>query len=541
MRAAVAYPVQKWTWVVLIACSLSGCTVLEHAVHLKKTAEQQSQQLDDHQDIFVSNLKQRAARLAAQEVNRPWLAGRAQPLARDVTLPEPLRANVKTALMFPNNRVDLPTLASRITQATAIPVRINPDALLPQERFLPRLSGGQGAASLPHTAVEFTLPTGAQPLATVLDHAAAHLGVWWRYRNGAIEIYRTESRVFNVRALLLRATSVASLGRTGSSSGSGDFTSTSSTRVESTVDDVMQAVVSRLQPFLTEAGTVAAHNDGSSLVVVTDTPNALNRVGEFIEGENRALTRRVRLLFEEVTVVLNEEGSAGIDWNLVYTATRAAVNASAAGAVVGQVAGSIATSVHDGRWEGSNAIIRALKEIGTVTRHVKVPLTTLNRRPVTHAVRTTFSWIDRVQTTSVSTTHDGGVAGALPSVSVSQKEETVGQFLTVIPDAQADGQILLSVAYDSTVAQPLTSVKFGQGDNAVEVQQLTVDGTGTVQQIELRPGQPVIVSGFDRRYAQTDQRRLDDALPLVLGGSNRNTQTRETTLIILTAATEEGF
>src|SRR5690606_21762042 len=147
----------------------------------------------------------------------------------------------------------------------------------------------------------------------------------------------------------------------------------------------------------------------------------------------------------------------------------------------------------------------------------------------------------RVQTTAVSAAHEGGVAGALPSVSVSQKEETVGQFLTVIPDAQDDGQILLSIAYDTTVAQPLTSVKFGQGDNAVQIQQLTVDGSGTVQQIELRPGQPVIVAGFDRQQTQTDSQRLDDGMPLLFGGSNRNNESRETTLIILTALAEDGF
>ncbi len=524
-----------------VASILSGCSVLQQSRAFRQAAQDASQQLVTQQQRFAATLNDAGARRAAQEVNRPWLAGRAQPLAREVTLPEALRTHVKTALMFPDNRVDLPALAERVTQATGIPVRIHPDALLPVERFLPRLAGSTAGTQLVARRPAFILPTGAQPLAQVLDHAAAHLGVWWRYQHGAIEIYRTETRVFNVRALLLRASSVASLGMTGPSGSSGAFASASNTRVESTVDDVMDAVVARIEPFLTEAGVVAAHGDGSSLVVVTDTPAALDRVAAFLERENRALTRRVRLLFEEVSVVLNEEGEAGIDWNLIYAASRAAATASSGGAVLGQVAGSLSASLSDGRWEGSSAIIQALRQVGTVTRHTRVPLTTLNRRPVTHAVRTTFSWIDRVQTTSVSTTREGGVSGALPSVSVSQKEETVGQFLTVIPDAQEDGQVLLSIAYDSTVAQPLTSVKFGQGDNAIEIQQLTVDGSGTVQQLELRPGQPVIVAGLDRQYTQTDRRRLDEDAPMLLGGSSRSARGRETTLLILTAAVEEGF
>ena len=69
---------------------------------------------------------------------------------------------------------------------------------------------------------------------------------------------------------------------------------------------------------------------------------------------------------------------------------------------------------------------------------------------------------------------------------VSQKEETVGSFLTIVPDAQDDGQILLSVSYDNTVAQPLKTLSFGSGNNEIKLQQKTVDGIGTVQQLQAR-------------------------------------------------------
>src|SRR5690606_7139715 len=163
------------------------------------------------------------------------------------------------------------------------------------------------------------------------------------------------------------------------------------------------------------------------------------------------------------------------------------------------VSGALTATASTGRWAGSSAIIRALNEVGVVLRHTSVPMVTLNRRPVTHAVRTTFSWIDQVQTTATPALGGGGVSAALPSVSVSQKEETVGQFLTLVPDAQEDGQVLLAVSYDNTVAQPLTSITFGEGSASVQIQQLTIEGSGSVQQVELRPGQPMIVSGFDRQ------------------------------------------
>ncbi|MGE4334647.1 MAG: hypothetical protein AB7E55_01560, partial [Pigmentiphaga sp.] len=225
----------------------------------------------------------------------------------------------------------------------------------------------------------------------------------------------------------------------------------------------------------------------------------------------------------------------------IYTAGRLGAALAVPGAAGNALAGALQIESASGPWQGSRLVLQALNRLGTVTRHTSIPLVTLNRRPVTHAVRTTFSWIDKVQTTAMAASTEGGVAASLPSVSVSQKEETVGQFLTLVPDAQADGQILLSIAYDTTVAQPLTTVTFGRGDNAVEIQQLTVDGNGTVQQVELRPGQPMIVSGFERRHEEGNRQRLDKGWPAWLGGGEKAGKARETTLVIITAMVEEGF
>jgi predicted DNA-binding antitoxin AbrB/MazE fold protein len=110
-----------------------------------------------------------------------------------------------------------------------------------------------------------------------------------------------------------------------------------------------------------------------------------------------------------------------------------------------------------------------------------------------------------------------------------------------VPDVQEDGQILLSVAYDNTVAKPLQTITFGEGDNQVQIQQITIDGDGTVQQVALRPGQPMIISGFDRRQDELQNRRLSEGLPLLGGGLDRLSHVETSTLLIVTAQAEEGF
>ncbi|OVZ54355.1 hypothetical protein CDO44_26810 [Pigmentiphaga sp. NML080357] len=516
-----------------LAC---GCAQIEAMRKIDDGAARASQSIASAQIGFQQAVVNARQRLQAQDVDRPWLAGRPQPLAREVTLPEPLRASVETALMFPGGKVDLQTLGEQVALATGIQVRVRPEALLPHEAFLPRLATPAAAGAAAPPAGQVALPTGLHPLPRLLDLAANRLGVYWKYTAGAIVFYRTETRVFNVRALTLKASAAASLGRSGGG-GAGAFESASSTRIESGGSDALAAVKSKVEPFLTRAGIIAANGDASGLIVVTDTPEALDRVAAFLERENKALTRRVRLMFEEIELVARNQSEQGIDWNLVYRRTREALQGGAPESLVSDVAGTgVGVSITGGRWDGTALVLKALSEVGTITRRTTVPLQTLNRRPVTHAVRTTFTYIDQVQVTTVASS-----AGTSTAPSVTQKEETVGSFLTVIPDAQDDGQILLTIAYDNTVAQPLKTLTFGANGNQVQLQQKTIDGMGTVQQVELRPGQPVLISGFERSQDQYDKRRLDEGAPLILGGSGKTARERRNTVVLITAQVEEGF
>ncbi|CAK7022268.1 type IVB pilus formation R64 PilN family outer membrane protein [Kerstersia gyiorum] len=480
-----------------------------------------------------------AARQAAQLVGKPWLAGPAQPLARDAILPPALRGDIDTTLLFTPERGSLTLLGERIYRATGIPVRIAPEALLPAASFLPRLAVDGGPQADAELAPE--LPSGPRPLPQLLDALAHRLNLSWRYADGAIIFFRTESRVFDVRLLTLDASTDVRLGRSSSSETDG-FKSEAETTLALRGEDAMAALKARLEPMLTRAGVLAAVPGGGQSVVVTDTPEALDRVARFLEQENRALTRRIKLVFEEITVELDDEHRQGLDWSLLYAGGGALLHAAMPGGLAATDAGGqTGASLQRGGLQGSRAILDAVKRAGKVVRHTRVPIYTLNRRPVTHAVRRTFSYIDEVQTTAVAAAGSGGTAVSLPSVSISQKEATVGVFLTLLPDAQANGQILLSVAYDNSVAQPLQSVTFGEAGQQVQIQQITVDGNGAVQQVALRPGQVMVISGFERNEDESSSRRVAPGWPLAAGGQDQAAQRRRTTLLLVSAQQEEGF
>lgn len=520
--------------VLCVMATLAGCALQQKLREITLSAEAAHAEIADERRIFSDAVGNAKARRAAQHVDRPWLAGRAQPLAREITLPPALRADVSTTLVFPGAALDLPAIAQRITLATGIPVHVRPDALLPQERFAPRLGGSATAPA--HAAIasaSMSLSGEPGPLSKLLDRVSATLGVRWRYAEQRIEFYRTETQVFNVRALTLNADAEAALGA-GSEASSQGFSSVSKTRLSGGKVALMEVVRQRIEPFLSQAGVVVAEPGAGSLVVVTDTPDVLKRIGRYLEQENRSLTRRVRLIVDEITLATHESGEAGLDWNLVFSSAKLAAAAFMPGGGFEQ-AGGLGLGLQQGPFSGSELVVQALGKAGKIVRRSSLPVLTLNRRPVSHAVRTTFSYIDQVQTTALS----DGSGAALPTVSVSQREETVGSLLTLVPDAQEDGQILLSVAYDNTVAQPLRSITFGDKAHPLQLQQITIDGNGTVQQVALRPGQPLVISGFERRQEETEERRLNPGFPMVLGGSDRATSQHLTTIMVVTAQLEE--
>ncbi|MGB6241811.1 MAG: hypothetical protein WBF69_04940 [Castellaniella sp.] len=522
----------------LLALSLllSGCALQERLQQAAQRYRQADQAVEQGHERFVRSLNDPVQRRAAQDIDKPWVAGRSQPLARELSLPPALRARVRTTLLFADGTDDLSRIARRISAVTGIPVHVRPDALLPSWHFLPRLAQTAGQGVAPRDAEQpFDLASAPAPLPQILDRLCAHLGVRWRYVQDRIEFFRTETRVFNIRALTLDARAQASLGL-GARQTDGGFISTSSTQLQSGDQDVMKTVRARIEPFLSQAGLLVAEQGAGATIVVTDLPDVLDRVAAYLDQENRSLTRRVRLVFEELTVALNEQAQASLDWNVVFSGARLAAGL-AVPALSSGPAGRLGVGITHGTLSGSEAVIQALGESVRLVRRSSVPMLTLNRRPVTHAVRTTFSYIDRVETTPLS----GANGLAVPAVSVNQKEETVGSLLTLVPDAQENGQILLSLAYDNTVAQPLKTVTFGGRDNPLQLQQLTVEGNGTVQQLALQPGQPLVVSGFDRQQSEAGERRLNPGLPAILGGGDRLNTQRLATVLIITAQVEEGL
>lgn len=514
------------------ALMLSGCsTVAPRVATDRADASLQIQQ--QRQEFKASIVQAEQARLDAQVVNKPYLVGNSQPLSREVSMPEVLRRKAPVTVLIQSGPVELQTALQQLAQASGIHINVTSDALLPPSAFAPRLGGAQSANPVQAPA-RVTMNVQDRPLWSVLDDVARQASVSWRPVNGGVEFYRVETRVFSLSAIPQMASTTASLGRNGGSNNV--FESQSKTSFETKDQNLIKGLTASIDALLSMSGkaTISAENQ---TLIVTDDRESLERVAAFVKEQNKAMSRRVRVLIEAIEVVDKDATEMGVDWNLLYATANSAISMSSPAALTGSQSGVLGLTAPEGsgRFAGSSVMLKALNSVGTVVNRRSFPFLTTSGRPVTQALRSTFNYVDQVQAATVASSATTAVAPT-----VTQKDETVGTFITVVPTAKPDGTIFLSVSFDVTSAQPLVPFTVGSSGSSVTVQQKTIDGTGIIQELPMRSGQTVVIGGIETQTAQSNARRMGEGAPMLIGGSDAHSFTKSRMILLVTAVTEEG-
>lgn len=475
-------------------------------------------------------MESEARRIASQEVARPYVAGLSIPLSRDAKMPSQLRVSVPVTAFYSNQPVDLGTALRQVSQSTNLSITATPDALMPAGAFAQKTGS---MANVAMTATQVVLRTNGTPLWKLLDDLADQAQASWRPTAGGAEFYRVETRTYDLMATSKISGTNASLGRGGGANS--QFTSQSKTSFTLKDANQLDGIKTIVESMISAGGKFSISGENQTLVV-TDTPAAQERIAEFIKKQNKVMSRRVRMLIEAIEVVSKEGSDFGIDWNLVQNTTNSALNVSTPTSLASAQAGTLNLAQMMGPLSGSGLVVKALNEIGTVVNRRVFPFTTTSGVPFTQALRTTFNYVDQVQTTNIPT----GATTVAQTPSVTQKDETVGTFLTVVPTAKTDGSVFLSVALDVTTADPLRPYTVGSGTAAVTVQQKTINGAGSVQEVPVRSGRTEVIGGFEVQTSTANSRRLGEDVPILAGGSNSSATVKSVTVLLVTAVVEEG-
>lgn len=519
---------QKTLYSLLSVAFVCGCSTPLQKHNSETYQDAQKRVVEQQSTVRERILNSERERISSQDVSAPWVAGQVVPLSRAAQMPEALRSSVPVTALFSKEPVDLLVALQQLSTATKISIVALPDALLSPSLFSPRMGANSNTGQAPSQVM---LRFNGEPLWQLLDTIAAQTQTSWRPTASGAEFYRVVTKNYEISTIAQKANVVSTLGK--QSSAEKAFSSDSKTTFTQVDVSQIDGLKAALETMMSVSGKMVLT---SEMATITDTEAAHAAIKEHIERQNKLFSRRVRMMVEAVEVVSKKGSDFGLDWTTVINTATNALSFKSPGSVTSAQAGTLGIQQMSGPFAGSGLVVSALNEIGTVVNRRVFPFVTTSGRPITQALRTTFNYVDQVQVTAVSSS----TTQTTQAPTVTQKEETVGTFLTIMPTAKSDGSILLSLSFDVTTADPLKPYTVGAGASAVTVQQKTINGSGVVQEVSLRSGRTEIIGGIEISNNQSTSRRLGDGLPMVAGGSDTANATRSVTLLLVTAVTEEG-
>ncbi|WP_136416897.1 PilN family type IVB pilus formation outer membrane protein [Herbaspirillum sp. ST 5-3] len=458
---------------------------------------------------------------------------------------------------FDRTVASLAEFAERIAIRSGIPTKVTPDALAvssgasmsPAAKLAPRgpaswggpssvppppgvpMAAGHGHAQDP-IRIEYSRGT----FKGLLDVAAARFGVYWKYVNGTIQFFHTESRTFQITAIPGDSTFNASVasGATstgGTDGGYGGGSGVSSNNSQKTAVSSNLSVYSSMEKSI--GSMLSAHgkvvtSPATGTITVVDTPDTLERVAAFIDDENKALARQVVINVTVLAVTLNNTDQYGINWDLVYKGLRQRYgiqNTLSLNPVNGTnfAAGILATSTSN--FAGSSLVMKALSEQGKVRRQTTASVVTLNNQPVPVQVAKQTSYLKSSQTTITP------LVGATTTLTPGMV--TSGFNMSILPHVLANGTVLLQFSTDISALRGIRTVT--SSNSSIESPEL--DTRNFLQRIAMKSNETLIISGFEQTDDNLDNQGVGTPKNFLFGGGFKAATNKEVIVILITPTT----
>lgn len=513
-------------------------------------------------------------------MQKPWVSHAPIAITQDKKLPPALGCRITFA---PVQAVSIFEFGQTITSLCGTPVRVTKDAVdfltgnsgnaayseivssaLPP---LPPLPAGMGPGTAPAAAIPLVngpapqmrgnaadlgqmglvsnIKWQAKPVAGLLDVVTSRLGLSWRYTDGIISIYYLDTRVFRITAIPSKTTmtsTVASGNLLSQSSGSGggggaslggsggggavQISGGSNQNTEVSIATNIAADIEKtLKSMLTPLGKLSMSFSTGS-VAVTDTPEVLDRIGTYLKAENASLRRMVRINVDMMVVTLDASDRFGIDWNVVYKQLAGKYGAGlmsnmapASDSVVGSF-GILDTA--NSEFSGTKLLFEALSKQGSVSVVTTPTINTLNLQPAPLQIAEQQYFVKNSSTTN---TPNVGSTSSLELGTV-----TTGFNANVLPFVIDSDNLILQFSASISPRAKIREVTNG----LVTAEAPETSSRTFSQQVALRSGQTVVLSGYEQTSDTGGKSGVGDPGFLALGGGFNRASKREVLVILIT-------
>lgn len=449
-------------------------------------------------------------------------------------LPKVFNQHVTITTMQSKNKLGL---AAYLKQITGIKVVIQQDLLDDTFGSSGSLIGSTGEKPAPMVAGEYAQKPVVDAVIDELvysgtkrglfDHVASKLNVSWKYENGAVEIYKYETKMFSLDALSGTSKLSANLNTnsnsasgTESSSGSISAQSGQTTQIDNTVS-VWEQVGSAIQSVLSENEKLSL-TPSAGKVVVMATPAHMRKVENLIKEFNKFYSRLVRLDVKVYQVETTDKDNYGINWSAAWKAAsdKLDIGVNMGGAITNNV---VTVAGKGGAMTSGKAIFDVLSTAGktSLLRHNSV--VTLNNQTAPLNVAKEISY---VQSTSV-TAYDNS-----SSTEINPGVVTEGFSMNLTPLVNDKGEVLLQYSVDSSTVEDIETFSSADGKSSVQLPRRSIQNF--LQRVTLNNGESMVLTGFQEAKGSKTDKGVGTAKAWWAGGSREADNTLKTIVVVVT-------
>lgn len=554
--------------VALAAINVVGCTTFKNADNINQDVRQK---YDDtaKQITQAKATPTKKDRDTAVYLKDQWVS--LEPIKAKERVAAPVtKCRIKIAT---NEPVSILEFGQIVTKYCGIAVRVTPDALSAIDNPLrsdatlatavatptqapgmlqPMMQGGsnysQSTAALMATNPRLVDVNYNGELGGLLDMVTARFGLSWKYEDGRVKVYNLDTETFYLNAIasgtemrsdvqsgttMVNGTSGSAAGGTsgtggGTSGGIGGQTTSSQTTTVVLKTAIWDDVKKTLDSMVSIKGRCVT-SPSTAAITCTDNADVLGRIRNYVDRENVNLTKQVLFQIRIVSVSLTNSDAFGISWSAVYQTLSNKFGFKLSSAFAAPQSAVTSTfSILSGStspWAGTDAILSALAEQGTVSIVKQPTVSTLNLQAVPVQVAKQDGYVPGSQT--VTTANVGTTTTFQTGIITS------GFNMSLLPYVMSDNRMLLQFSINLSTLRNIRTVKDSAGGGFAEVPELDLP-INSSQKVRLNPGETLMLSGFDQEDDSAAYSGVGHARNFVFGGGVKSSRTRGTLVVLIT-------
>ncbi|WP_157896826.1 hypothetical protein [Acidovorax carolinensis] len=488
----------------IVALSVTaGCSVVEHNTAKKETEGS----MKSAESLMATALDGRGSPRAVMS-DGVWVNKRSVTV-REEQLPAIFRSPVSVSFATRTSTRDIANVVSR---ETGIRFAFSPD--IQQEISLPFFNAGFNSGD---------------DLKSLLDRITSQQNISWKYQDGSVELYRFDTKVFQLAVLPGTTTfnaDVSNKNSAGGESSSGAQSISGQTSKYSYKLDFWGGIKNDVKGLVQTGSYSVSETNGT--ITVTGTPQILASVESYVKNLNAMKMRQVALEVRAYSVEARNGRDFGMSWDAFYanlgkdltynlvTPLASNVGLGALSAVLGPNSTS--------KWANSKAIFNSLSTLGNTSVAAESSQVVLSGESLSITSLRKVGYLSEVQTSNVP---NSGT-----QTSLKQATENEGFAMTLTPNIISGNYVQIAGAIDLSSIDKFSNISSG----GQTIQTPDVSTRSLPVRVGLRTGETYIF-GLRQNTSSTDDSGILGASSWLTpaGGQHGSKESRKTIVVTVTA------